>query len=847
MFLVFERETRRVARRGVRLGRHTRAGQSRAGGVDASHAGSVSHTQTECLEATSSRHGTTRVLRATARSTNQLILEECLSSPFALEKIPKLTYPFRFPPSCSYQTQTACLATIASRTSPVLSQRVPSLLTPGFAAGAIRTITAQALRPLDSFERRHNSATKADELAMATYCGFESMDAMIDATVPTDIRRHDGMKMGEWTEPLSESEYLSMFKTMAGKNKVFKSYQGTGYYGTHVPPVILRNVLENPGWYTQYTPYQAEIAQGRLESLLNYQTMVSDLTGLPMANASLLDEGTAAAEAMTMCSAVNRGKKPKFLVSNKCHPQTIEVCRTRADGLGLEIVIGDETGFDYGGNDVCGILLQYPATDGSVLDYGPVVKAAHAAGARVVAAADLLALTRLTPPGEWGADIVIGTAQRFGVPMGFGGPHAGYLATSQEYKRLMPGRIIGVSIDANGEPALRMAMQTREQHIRRDKATSNICTAQALLANMAGLYAVYHGPEGLKAIADKTHGLACIFAEGASQLGFGKPTSPFFDTVTLKCPNGADAAVKACAAGEMNIRRLDADHVSLAFDETTTPQDVDDLFAAMNGGKTPGFSVASLAPGVPEHDFMQRTSKYLTHPVFNAYHSEHEMVRYLARLEQKDLSLVHSMIALGSCTMKLNSTSEMIPITWPELANIHPFAPENQTEGYKEMFKALTKQLCEITAFDDMSLQPNSGASGEYAGLMAIRAYHHSRGDHHRDVCIIPVSAHGTNPASAAMVGYKIVVVGTDELGNIDIPELKAAAEKHKDNLAALMVTYVLGLSRICLHVCPYRTDTFLFTITATPARTACTRTASRTCATRFTRTAGRCTWMART
>ena len=625
---------------------------------------------------------------------------------------------------------------------------------------------------------------------MVKVTGFASMDALIDATVPADIRLQKEMDMGRWTQPLSESEFLSTFKAMTSKNKVLKSYQGTGYYGTHVPSVILRNVLENPGWYTQYTPYQAEIAQGRLESLLNYQTMISDLTGLPMANASLLDEGTAAAEAMTMCSAVNRGKKPKFLISDKCHPQTIAICATRADGLGLEVVVGDENGFDYSGNDVCGVLLQYPATDGSVIDYKPVVEAAHAAGAKVVAAADLLALTTLTPPGEWGADICIGTAQRFGVPMGFGGPHAGYLATSEDYKRLMPGRIIGVSIDATGAPALRMAMQTREQHIRRDKATSNICTAQALLANMAGLYAVYHGPEGLKAIANKTHGLASVFAEGAAKLGFTKPAAPFFDTVTLGCPNGADAAVRACRDAGINIRKLDADRVSLSFDETTSLADVDALFAALNGGSAPGFTAESLAPNVQPSDFMARRSKFLTHPVFNAYHSEHEMVRYLARLEAKDLSLVHSMIALGSCTMKLTSTTEMIPITWPELANMHPFAPKEQTQGYQEMFAALTEQLCEITGFDGMSLQPNSGASGEYAGLMAIRAYHQANGDHHRDVCIIPVSAHGTNPASAAMCSMKIVVIGTDAQGNINMDELKAAAEKHSANLAALMVTY---------------------------------------------------------
>mmetsp|Transcript_15918 Transcript_15918/g.38750 ORF Transcript_15918/g.38750 Transcript_15918/m.38750 type:complete len:1038 (-) Transcript_15918:416-3529(-) len=688
-------------------------------------------------------------------------------------------------------TKVATLATVANRATGVAGIR--GQISGGFAAtGAIRTISVEALRPLDSFERRHNSATLEDETAMAMACGFDSMDALVDATVPVDIRIKGDMDMGKWSEPLSESEFLSMFKEMAMKNKVYKSYQGTGYYNTHVPTVILRNVLENPGWYTQYTPYQAEIAQGRLESLLNYQTMISDLTGLPMANASLLDEGTAAAEAMTMCSAVNRGKKPKFLISDKCHPQTIAVCVTRADGLGLECVVGNEDAFDYSANDVCGVLLQYPGTDGSVIDYKPVVAKAHAAGAKVVAAADLLALTVLTPPGEWGADICIGTAQRFGVPMGFGGPHAAYLATTQDYKRLMPGRIIGVSVDATGAPALRMAMQTREQHIRRDKATSNICTAQALLANMSAMYTIYHGPDGLKAIADKAHGLASIFAEGASKLGFTKPAAPFFDTVTLGCPRGADAVVNACEAHGMNVRKLNANHVTLSFDETTTIGDIDDLFAALNGGKAPAFSAESLAPSVKSHNdpALARTSAYLTHPVFNAYHSEHEMLRYMKRLENKDLSLVHSMIALGSCTMKLNSSTEMIPITWPELANIHPFAPKDQTQGYQEMFTALDKQLCEITGFDAMSLQPNSGAAGEYAGLMAIRAYHQSRGDHHRDVCIIPVSAHGTNPASAAMCSMKIVVVGTDAQGNINIPELKAAAEKHSKNLAALMVTY---------------------------------------------------------
>ena len=658
---------------------------------------------------------------------------------------------------------------------------------------AKRSISIESLRALDTFERRHNSATESEAEEMARFCGFKSVKDLIDKTVPESIKAKKELDLGsrEYNDGYSEQEFLEMFKKMAKKNKVFKNYLGTGYHGTYVPNVILRNILENPGWYTQYTPYQAEISQGRLESLLNFQTMISDLTKMPLSNSSLLDEGTAAAEAMTMCSAVARGKKPKFYVSNKCHPQTIEVCRTRADGLGLQIVVGDEQTFDYTDKTVCGVMVQYPATDGSVLDYSDIVEKAHQGGIKVVAAADILALTQLKAPGEWGADMVVGSAQRFGVPLGYGGPHAGFLATTEEYKRLMPGRIIGISVDADGNPCLRMAMQTREQHIRRDKATSNICTAQALLANMAAMYAIYHGPEGLKNIAKKAHGLARVFEEGAKKLGYHGPANPYFDTVTLKCPKGADAVVASCLKAEINIRKLDKDHVSIAFDETTTLKDVNDLFKAFNDGKATDFTAESLAPSVQVNETkMSRKSKFLTHPVFNVYHSEHEMLRYIARLEAKDLSLVHSMIALGSCTMKLNASTEMAPITWPELANIHPFAPKEQTLGYAEMFKDLTTQLADITGFDDVSLQPNSGASGEYAGLMAIRAYHHSRGDHHRDVCIIPVSAHGTNPASAAMCGMKIVVIGTDENGNVNIPELKAAAEKHSANLSCLMITY---------------------------------------------------------
>ncbi|GBG68774.1 Glycine decarboxlase P-protein (GDC-P) [Chara braunii] len=595
------------------------------------------------------------------------------------------------------------------------------------AFAASRRISAEALKPLDTFPRRHISPTAEDQAAMAKTCGFDSVDALVDATVPPSIRLEKSLDLGKYTTGFAESEMLENFKAMASKNEVKRSFIGMGYYNTFTPTVILRNILENPGWYTQYTPYQAEIAQGRLESLLNYQTMVSDLTGLPMANASLLDEATAAAEAMGMCSNIVRGKRKKFFIASNCHPQTIAVCETRADGLGMEVVVGNPAEIDYSGKDYCGILLQYPGTDGAIEDYESVIKVAHDNNAKVVMATDLLALTMLTPPGELGADIAVGSAQRFGVPMGYGGPHAAFLATSFDYKRLMPGRIIGISVDSQGNPCLRMAMQTREQHIRRDKATSNICTAQALLANMAAMYGVYHGPEGLKSIAERTHGLAAVFAAGVEKLGAGKVGSaPFFDTVKVDCgPGKAVGIAKAAEAKGMNLRVLDANTITVAFDETTKLSDVDDLFAAFSGKAAP-FTAESLAAAVDTtlpSNFV-RQSKYLTHPIFNMYHSEHEMLRYLSKLQSKDLSLCHSMIALGSCTMKLNATSEMIPITWPELANIHPFAPVDQAKGYEEMFKDLATMLCEITGFDSVSLQPNAGAAGEYAGLMAIRAYH---------------------------------------------------------------------------------------------------------------------------
>lgn len=658
-----------------------------------------------------------------------------------------------------------------------------------FAASGLRFISVEALKPSDHFVPRHNSSTEAEINSMVAATGFPSLDALIDATVPEAIRRHDGMKMGKYTDGMTESEFLDFFKAMASKNKVFKSYIGMGYYNTHLPPVILRNVLENPGWYTQYTPYQAEISQGRLEALLNFQTLVCDLTGMAMSNSSLLDEATAAAEAMTMCSAVARGKKPRFLVSSKCHPQTIEVVKTRADGLGLVAEVVDEDKINYG-KDVCGVLLQYPATDGTVDNYKSIVDKAHAANIKVCVSTDLMALTMLTPPGEWGADIVIGSAQRFGVPLGYGGPHAAFLACHDEYKRMMPGRIIGVSVDAEGKPALRMAMQTREQHIRRDKATSNICTAQALLANISSLYGVYHGPEGLKTIARRCNGLASILAAGASKLGLQVPSKTFFDTVAIGVADAAQVSKLAVSNG-MNVRVLDSKTISVSIDETTKLEDVDALFKVLNGGKAAPFTAASLAPSVEGGvGAFTRTSPFMQQPVFNSYHDEHSMLRYMKRLENKDLSLVHSMIPLGSCTMKLNATAEMLPITWPELANIHPFAPVDQAAGYHEMFHDLSEQLCTITGFDAMSLQPNSGASGEYAGLMAIRAWHKSRGEGHRDICIIPVSAHGTNPASAVMAGMKIVTVSTDKVGNVNIAELKQKAEQHKDKLAALMITY---------------------------------------------------------
>jgi len=671
-------------------------------------------------------------------------------------------------------------------------ENLKTLTEPAVAGGLAAT-----LQPTDTFVRRHIGPSPEEVRQMLDELGLDSLEALVRETVPASIRLRGRLSLEGLPadRELGEREMLDWLHGIARQNRVFRSYLGMGYHGCLVPGVIQRNILENPGWYTQYTPYQAEISQGRLEALLNFQTLVAELTGLPIANASLLDEGTAAAEAMHMCFAASNGKSSAFFVAADCHPQTIEVVKTRAGALGIEVRVGDAAAADFAG--VFGVLLQYPATDGRVLDYGPVAERAHAAGALVVMAADLLALALLRPPGEIGADVAVGTSQRFGVPMGFGGPHAAFLATRDEFKRQLPGRVIGVSRDRRGRTAYRMAMQTREQHIRREKATSNICTAQVLLAIMAGMYGVYHGPEGLRRIARRVHALAAVLAEGLRRLGLEAGREPFFDTLRVdlgKLP--AAEVVAAAAAKEINLRRLGEHTVCVALDETVSLADLDALFEVFAGGD-PGFSAAGLVEsGQVDTAATEmaaphaRTSEFMTHPVFNSYHTEHEMLRYIKRLEARDLSLATSMIPLGSCTMKLNATSEMVPITWPELSNLHPFAPPEQTAGYRELFRTLESWLAEITGFAACSLQPNAGSQGEYAGLMVIRAYHRARSEDHRDVCLIPVSAHGTNPASAVMAGLKVVVVACDAQGNVELDDLKAKAEKHRDRLAALMVTY---------------------------------------------------------
>lgn len=646
--------------------------------------------------------------------------------------------------------------------------------------------TLYELEQHDDFIARHIGPNAADTAAMLQAVGAESLDALIDSTVPASIRLPAALAI---EASCSEAETLAYLKQLARQNVVAKSYIGMGYYDTVVPPVILRNVLENPGWYTAYTPYQPEISQGRLEGLLNYQQMVMDLTGMDIANASLLDEATAAAEAMTLCKRSNKLKSDKFFVGADVHPQTIDVLKTRAEHFGFELVIGNPYS-ELAGQEVFGVLLQYPSTTGEVVDIEALIKQAHAQKALVCVASDLMALVMLKAPGEMGADVVVGNSQRFGVPMGFGGPHAAFFAVKDAFKRTMPGRVIGVSIDSHGKQALRMAMQTREQHIRREKATSNICTAQALLANMAGFYAVYHGAEGLKTIAGRIHRLTTILAKGLQQKGVQLLNDTWFDTVVVAAPFDF-----AQGANAVNFRHFANGNIGISIDERKTRADIAELFDVLLGAGH-GLDVEVLDVAVVAEGFSgipsgyQRTSEFLTHPVFNSHHSESEMLRYLKRLENKDFSLAHGMIPLGSCTMKLNATTEMMPVTWSEFADIHPFAPQEQTVGYRAMIKELEDWLVEITGYDAISMQPNSGAQGEYAGLVAIRRYQASMGQGHRDVCLIPSSAHGTNPASAAMVSLKVVVVECDANGNVDVADLRAKAEKHAANLACLMVTY---------------------------------------------------------
>ena len=660
------------------------------------------------------------------------------------------------------------------------------------------------LTPTTEFPRRHIGPGPDEARQMLDLLGYAGLDELVSRAVPAKIRLAGPLNL-----PPAQSEFdaLRDLKCIAMQNQVFRSFIGMGYHDCITPPVIQRNVLENPGWYTQYTPYQAEISQGRLEALLNFQTMVADLTALDIANASMLDEATAAAEAMTMSHRLKDGRHV-FFVSETCHPQTIEVVSARAKALGIEAVVGNAETFAFT-DQVFGALVQYPDTFGAIHDYSGFAEKAHAAGAMVVVATDLLALTLIKPPGEFGADIAVGSAQRFGVPLGYGGPHAAFFATRDEFKRQMPGRLVGVSKDSRGKPALRLALGTREQHIRREKATSNICTAQALLANMASLYACYHGPEGLKQIAQRVHALTEVLATGLEKLGFTvgqasrlSPSSnenereaiqarrlSCFDTLTIALGDKrASDITKISEAHRMNFRAINEHTLGISLDETTSEKDIAEIWQIFNGDKTPDFSTTDLAPRASDFGF--RTSGFLAHPVFNRYHSETEMMRYIKRLESRDLSLTASMIPLGSCTMKLNAAAEMFPVSWPEFARIHPFAPIKQTRGYQKLFEQLETWLAEITGFAGISLQPNAGAQGEYTGLLVIRAYHESRGEARRDICLIPASAHGTNPASAVMAGLKVVAVACDQEGNIDVADLRAKAGAHKDNLAALMVTY---------------------------------------------------------
>jgi glycine dehydrogenase len=653
---------------------------------------------------------------------------------------------------------------------------------------------ASVLQP-ETFVSRHIGPSDSEIQRMLATLGLRSLDELVDQTVPATIRLKAPLKLDP---PRSEFETLGELRGYAAENRVLRSMIGLGYYDCVTPPVIQRGVFENPGWYTQYTPYQAEISQGRLEALLNFQTMVADLTGLPLANASLLDEGTAAAEAMHMSAALCKEERKVFFVADDCHPQTIAIVQTRARPLGIEVVVGctRELASEAGRGRLAaafGVLLQYPNTYGMAFDYRKLSEAARGAGAIVTVATDLLALTLLTPPGEAGADIAVGSAQRFGVPLGGGGPHAAFIATRSEFARQLPGRLVGVSKDAQGKPAYRLAIQTREQHIKREKATSNICTAQVLLAVMAGMYGAYHGPQGIRRIAQRVHAHAAILGEGLRRLGLEGPHEPMFDTIVVKLRGEAtDAVLKRAADKGINLRRIDDATIGISCDETTTAADVETLWSVFAPKAQAPFDFHQVAEeadlGFPRE--LTRTSAYLTHPVFNSYHCEHEMLRYIKRLESRDLSLTTSNIPLGSCTMKLNAAAEMFPVTWAEFGRMHPYAPAEQMRGYGRMFRDLEKWLAEMTGFAAVSLQPNSGAQGEYAGLLAIRGFHESRGEGHRSVCLIPVSAHGTNPASAVMAGFEVVAVRCDALGNVDIEDLRAKAAGSAKNLGALMVTY---------------------------------------------------------
>ncbi|MBA3964885.1 MAG: aminomethyl-transferring glycine dehydrogenase [Nitrospirales bacterium] len=643
---------------------------------------------------------------------------------------------------------------------------------------------------MTTFAHRHIGSSESQIQEMLGTLGLSSLDALVQATIPQDIRLARSLNL---PPAQSEEEVLAELRHLSARNQIYRSFLGMGYYDCLTPPVIGRNILENPAWYTQYTPYQAEIAQGRLEALLNFQTMVADLTALPLANASLLDEATAAAEAMSMCRALSTLQGRTFFVADDCHPQIIGVLQTRARPLNISITLGNPDTLNFANDETFGILLSYPSTNGTLRSYEALVHKAHESGALVVVSTDLLALTLLVPPGEWGADIAVGSSQRFGVPLGYGGPHAAFLATKEAFKRHIPGRMVGVSKDAHGQKAYRLALQTREQHIRRDRATSNICTAQVLLANIAGMYAVYHGPDGLKSIATTVHHLTALTAAGLRRLGCQLDSSAFFDTLRVRCPHLSPAKIiKNGQRNFINLREYADGSFGIALDEATTITDVSQLLTLFTDKDSLPFSLNDLTEqlGSSIPTTFQRHSPFLTHPVFHDYHSEHELLRYMYRLQSKDLSLVHSMIPLGSCTMKLNATAEMVPVTWPEFSRLHPFAPSDQAQGYQSLFQQLEAWLAEITGFEAVSLQPNAGSQGEYAGLMVIRAYQEERGQGQRNICLIPVSAHGTNPASAVIAGLKVVPVACDSHGNIDIQDLEAKSAQYHDTLACLMVTY---------------------------------------------------------